>query len=162
MDDGTVSVRAARPGEAGLVAAFVRELAEYERLLHEVRATEADFDAALFGPAPRVFCDLVEVDGAPCGMALWFPTFSTFAGRHGLWLEDLYVRPHARGRGAGLALLRGLARRCRDEGLARLEWAVLDWNAPAIGFYDSLGAGAMDGWTTRRLTGEALGRLADG
>lgn len=157
-----MSVRPARPGEAGLVEVFVRELADYERLSHEVRATQADFEAALFGPAPRVFCDLVEVDGEPCGMALWFPTFSTFAGRHGLWLEDLYVRPHARGRGAGLALLRGLARRCRDEGLARLEWAVLDWNAPAIGFYDALGAGAMDGWTTRRLTGDALARLAEG
>lgn len=160
MVDATMSVRPARPDEAGLVAAFVMELAEYERLAHEVRATADDFHAALFGPAPRVFCDLAEVDGVPCGMALWFPTFSTFAGRHGLWLEDLYVRPHARGRGAGLALLRALARRCRDEGLARLEWAVLDWNAPAIGFYDALGAGAMDGWTTRRLTGEALARLA--
>ena len=106
--------------------------------------------------------DVLGLGGEAVGLALWFYNFSTFAGRHGIWLEDLYVRPEARGRGAGVALLKGLARRCRDEGLARLEWSVLDWNAPAIGFYDALGAGAMDGWTTRRLTGEALERLAGG
>ncbi|MEW6596528.1 MAG: GNAT family N-acetyltransferase [Pseudomonadota bacterium] len=156
----TLSIRPARPGDAPLVLAFVRELAEYEKLLHEVATTEADIEAALFTPEPRAFCDIVEVDGAPVGMALWFYNFSTFAGRHGIYLEDLYVRPSARGRGAGKALLVHLAQRCVAENLARLEWSVLDWNAPAIGFYDSLEAAAMDEWTIRRLTGAALARLA--
>ena len=108
------------------------------------------------------FCEVAELDGTAVGFALWFYNLSTFEGRHGIYLEDLYVRPEARGRGAGLALLRRLARRCRDEGLARLEWAVLDWNTPAIGFYDALGAAAMSEWIIRRLSGEALAKLAEG
>jgi GNAT superfamily N-acetyltransferase len=114
----------------------------------------------LFGPAPRVFCDIAEADGEPIGFALWFYSYSTFRGRHGIYLEDLFVRPEARSQGAGKALLKGLAQRCVHEGLGRLEWAVLDWNAPAIGFYDAMGAQALDDWIVRRLTGEALARLA--
>lgn len=159
MADG-VTVRPARAGEAGLIFGFVRALADYERLAHEVDADEAAFERALFGPAPRVFCDIAEKDSAPVGFALWFYNFSTFRGRHGIYLEDLFVRPEHRGAGAGKALLQGLARRCVEEGLARLEWSVLDWNEPAIEFYRSIGAGGMDGWTVNRVTGAALERLA--
>ena len=125
-----------------------------------MRAGEADIARDLFGPAPRAFCDIAEADGRAVGFALWFYNYSTFAGRHGIYLEDLFVRPEARGLGAGKALLASLARRCLAEDLGRLEWAVLDWNAPSIAFYDRLGAAAMDEWTVRRLTGEALERLA--
>ncbi len=154
------SIRRAHPGDAALVLTFIRELAEYERLLHEVKTSRADVEAILFGPAPRAFCDIAEAADGPVGFALWYYSVSTFEGRHGLYLEDLYVRPAARGAGVGKALLTALARRCRDEGLARLEWAVLDWNAPAIAFYDSLGAGSKREWITRRLSGDALARLA--
>jgi len=156
----SLRVRAARPGDAALVLGFIRELAAYERLAHEVDADEAMLDAALFGETPRVFCDIAEWEGEPVGFALWFYNFSTFRGRHGIYLEDLYVRESARGRGIGKALLAGLAARCRREGLARLEWWVLDWNAPAIAVYESLGAVPMDEWTVMRVTGEALERLA--
>jgi GNAT superfamily N-acetyltransferase len=127
-----------------------------------VEATEADIAGSLFGANPRLFCDIAEADGAPVGFAVWFYNYSTFTGRHGIWLEDLFVNPEARGLGAGKALLRRLAERCRDEGLTRLEWSVLDWNAPSIAFYDSLGASAKTEWITRRLSGEALERLAVG
>jgi len=157
-----VVVRPAALADAPLIHALIRELAEYERLLHEARATKADVVAVLFGANPRAFCDIVEADGAPVGFALWFYNVSTFEGRHGIYLEDLFVRPEARGLGAGKALLRRLAERCGEEGLARLEWSVLNWNEPAIGFYDSLGAGAQTEWTVRRLTGDALARLAAG
>jgi len=153
------TVRPATPADAGLIHGFVRALAEYEKLLDAVTATEADLARALFGPRPRAFAEIAELDGAPVGFALWFYSYSTFAGRHGIWLEDLFVVPQARGRGAGKALLRSLAARCVAEDLGRLEWAVLDWNAPSIAFYDSLGAEALDEWTTRRLSGEALLRL---
>jgi GNAT superfamily N-acetyltransferase len=156
---GEVRVRPAAASDAGLIHGFVRELAEYEKLSHAVEASEADLARSLFGPSPRVFCDIVEADGQAVGFALWFYSYSTFKGRHGIYLEDLFVRPDARGRGAGKALLRGLARRCVAEGLGRLEWAVLDWNAPAIGFYDALGVEALDDWIVRRLTGDALARL---
>lgn len=157
-----LTIRPARGGDAALVLRFIRDLAEYEKLLHEVKTTEADVEAILFGDAPRAFCDIAELDGEPVGFALWFYSVSTFEGRHGIYLEDLYVDAERRGVGAGKALLAGLARRCRDEGLARLEWAVLDWNAPSIAFYDSLGASAKTDWITRRLSGEALERLANG
>lgn len=156
----SVTVRPASPEDVGLIHGFIRDLAEYEKLLHEAEATEADIASALFCDHPRVFCDIAEADGAPVGFALWFYSFSTFRGRHGIYLEDLFVRQPARGLGAGKALLRALARRCVDEGLARLEWSVLDWNAPAIGFYDGLGAAAMGDWTVRRLDGQALKALA--
>ena len=155
-----LTIRPARPGDAGLVLGFIRALAEYEKLAHEVEASEAALDAALFGPSPRVFADIAEWDGAPVGFAIWFYNFSTFLGRHGLWLEDLYVVPEQRGRGIGKALLGVLAKRCLDEGLGRLEWWVLDWNTPAIEIYRAQGARMMDEWTVCRTTGDDLARLA--
>ena len=157
-----VAIRPARADDSALVYGFIRELAEYESLLDQVEASEADIAAVLFGPSPRAFCDIAEVDGKPVGFALWFYNLSTFTGRHGIWLEDLYVRPDARRAGAGRALLAALAQRCVDEGLTRLEWAVLDWNEPAIRFYDRLGAQTRSEWLIRRLTGEALAALAQG
>ena len=154
-----VVIRSARPGEAGLVLCFVRELAEYEHLLDAVDATEAMIDAALFGPNPRAFCDIAEWDGEAAGFALWFANYSSFRGRHGLYLEDLFVRPGFRRRGIGSALFRHLAQRCVTQGWTRFEWAVLDWNAPSIAFYQSLGAELMTEWTICRLSGEALARL---
>ena len=157
---GAIAIRSATPADAPLIVGFIRALAEYEKLLHEVKVDVAGVSAALFGAAPRAFCDIAEADGAPVGFALWFYNFSTFEGAFGIYLEDLFVVPEARGAGAGLALMRRLAQRCRDEGLARLEWAVLDWNAPSIAFYDRLGATAKTEWITRRLSGEALAALA--
>ena len=154
-----LTIRPAEPDDAPLIFAFVRELADYERLSHEVVATAEDIRTALFGAEPRVFCDIAEWEGAPAGFALWFYNFSTFRGRCGIYLEDLYVRPAHRGRGLGKALLARLARRCRDEGLARLEWAVLDWNAPSIAFYESLGARPNSEWTVYRLSDDALETL---
>ena len=156
----TLSIRPARPGDAGIVLGFIRALAEYEKLADEVEATEASLDAMLFGPNPRVFADIAEWDGEPVGFAIWFYNFSTFLGRHGLWLEDLYVVPEQRGRGIGKALLARLAKRCLDEGLGRLEWWVLDWNTPAIEIYRAQGARMMDEWTVCRTTGDDLVRLA--
>jgi len=156
-----VAVRAATPADVAVVHGFILGLAEHEALRHEVKTSEADVRAILFGERPRAFCDIAEIDGAPVGCALWFYNLSTFEGRHGIWLEDLFVTAEARGKGAGLALLRNLARRCRDEGLARLEWSVLEWNAPAIAFYDRLGAAAKSEWVIRRLTGESLSALAE-
>jgi GNAT superfamily N-acetyltransferase len=155
-----IAVRPAAPADAARIVGFIRGLAEYEKLLHEVKIAEADVAVLLFGPSPRAFCDIAEADGAPVGFALWFYNLSSFEGRHGIYLEDIFVVPEARGTGAGLALMRRLARRCRDEGLARLEWQVLDWNAPAIRFYDRLGAGAKTEWITRSLSGAALAALA--
>lgn len=157
----SLEIRPARRDEAGLVLAFIRELAEYEKLAGEVAAGEALIEAALFGENPRVFCDIAEWEGEPVGFAVWFYTYSTFSGRHGIWLEDLYVRPEQRGRGVGKALMAGLARRCIDEGLVRLAWWVLNWNEPSRVFYRSLGAKAQDEWTVKRLDGAALARLAE-
>ena len=156
----SLTIRPAVTSDASLVLSLVRELAEYERLLHEVEATEGMIAAALFSQVPKVFADIAEWKGEPAGLALWFYNYSTFRGRHGLYLEDLFVRPALRGHGIGKALLRELARRCVTEGLARLEWSVLDWNAPSIGFYKSLGAVAKDEWTVYRLSGEPFARLA--
>lgn len=155
----SLAIRSAVADDAALIHALVAELADYEKLSHELVATESDFAAALFGPDPRVFCEIAEIDGEPAGFALWFYTFSTFVGRHGIYLEDLYVRPAFRRRGVARALIGDLARRCADERLGRLEWSVLKWNAPAIAFYESLDAVAMDGWTVYRTTGDALARL---
>jgi diamine N-acetyltransferase len=154
-------IRPATPADAGLVFDLVHELAVYERLEADVDATPAMIADALFGPAPRVFCDIAEWQGQPVGFALWFYSFSTFRGRHGLYLEDLFVRPAQRGQGLGKKLLAHLARRCVAENLARLEWSVLDWNTPSIDFYKAQGAEMLDGWTTCRVTGAALWRLAD-
>ena len=156
----TLSIRSARRGEAALVLAMIRELADYEKLSHEAVSSEADIDDALFSANPRAFCDIVEWDGEPAGFALWFYNYSTFTGRHGIYLEDLYVRPEFRGKGLGKALLQALARRCVDEKLTRLQWWVLNWNKPSIDFYESLGAEAQSEWTVYRVSGDALQRLA--
>ncbi len=153
-------MRAATPADAALIHQFILDLADYEKLLDAVEATQADTAAALFGERPRAFADIAEIGGEPVGFALWFYNYSTFVGRHGIYLEDLFVRPEARGSGAGKALLANLAKRCVDEGLGRLEWSVLDWNAPSIAFYDRLGAASMNEWIIRRLTGENLRALA--
>ena len=157
----TLAIRKAEERDAALIFDFIRELAAYERLAHEVDATEADIARALFGPQPRVFADIAEWDGEPAGFALWFYNFSTFRGRHGIYLEDLFVRPDFRSKGLGKALLRHLARRCVAEGLPRLEWWVLDWNEPALRFYRSIEAVPMDEWTVQRVTGAALKALAE-
>jgi GNAT superfamily N-acetyltransferase len=155
-------IRRARPGDEDALVRLVQELAAYERAADEVQASAADLGGALFGPVPGVWCHVAEDTGSGqvVGMALWFLTFSTWTGRHGIHLEDLYVSPAARGRGTGRALLAALATECLAHDWPRLEWAVLDWNAPAIGFYRAIGARSMDGWTTNRVTGPALKALA--
>lgn len=152
-------IRPATPADVPVILAFVRELAAFEREPDAVRATEADLHAALFGPAPAAEA-VVADDGAPLGFALFFHDFSTWTGRRGLHLEDLYVIPAARGRGVGRALLARLAAIALDRGCVRFEWSVLDWNEPAIGFYRALGAIGMDEWTVQRVEGTALARLA--
>ena len=158
----SLAIRPARPGEAGLVLSFIRELAEYEKLAHEVEATEATIADALFGASPLVYCDIAEWNGEPAGFQVWFVNFSTFSGRYGIYLEDLFVRPAQRGKGIGKALLAHLAARCVENGWSRLQWSVLDWNTPSIEFYKSLGAELMDEWTVCKVTGEALKMLAKG
>jgi GNAT superfamily N-acetyltransferase len=155
-------IRRARPDEAGLVLSLVRELAEYEKLLHEVEATEAMISEALFGSHPRLFCDIAEWNGEAAGFAVWFINFSTFSGRSGIYLEDLFVRPALRGKGIGKALLSHLAKECVANGWSRLQWSVLDWNTPSIEFYKSLGAVLMDEWTVCKVAGPALAALAEG
>lgn len=152
-------IRDAVPGDAALVLSFIEALAEYEKLRHECHATVDEIDRALFGPDPVPRVLIAELDGAPVGFALWFRNFSTFLARPGIWLEDLFVRPEARGRGVGKALLAELARIAVERGYGRVEWWVLDWNAPSIALYESLGARAMDEWTVFRLTGDAMARL---
>jgi GNAT superfamily N-acetyltransferase len=159
-DRSSVTIRAATRADVPLVLAFIRELARYERLEHEVVATEADVAAALFGARPYAEVAFGCLDGRPVGFALFFHNFSTFMGKAGIYLEDLYVRSEARGLGVGRRLLAWLARLALERGCARLEWAVLDWNTPSIAFYRSLGALAQDDWTTYRVTGPALERLA--
>ena len=158
----SLMIRRARPGEAGLVMSLVRELADYQKLHHEVEATEADIDAALFGDNPRLFCEIAEWQAQPAGFAVWFFNFSTFSGRAGIYLEDLFVRPAQRGRGIGKALLRHLARQCVANGWSRLQWSVLDWNTPSIEFYKSIGAVVMEEWKLCRVGGPALAALAQG
>ena len=155
-----IIVRDSVRADVALILRFIGDLAVYEHLEHEVVATAADIERELFGPRPRVFCQIAEIDGRPAGFALWYYTFSTFQGRHGIWLEDLFVLPDMRGHGIGKALLADLAKRCVRENLGRLEWAVLDWNEPAIGFYQRMGARVMNEWRICRLTGEALARVA--
>jgi GNAT superfamily N-acetyltransferase len=149
-------IRRAREADVPALLELIRELAVYEKEPDAVKTTEQQLHQALFGPEPAVFAHVAEVDGRVEGLALWFRNFSTWEGVHGIYLEDLYVRPGNRGRGLGTALLRTLARHAVEQGYARVEWAVLNWNAPAIGFYDSLGARPQDEWTTYRLTGDAL------
>ena len=155
-------IRPARTADIGVIHQLIRDLAAYERGLHEVTAAEDDLRAALLAPQPSLFAHVAEEDGQVVGFALWFLSYSTWAGRHGIYLEDLYVMPQWRGHGHGKALLAQLARICVERGYGRLEWSVLDWNSPARGFYESLGAVAMDEWTVHRLTGPALHDLAAG
>lgn len=155
-----LTIRTATAADVPLVLAFIRELAVYEHLEHEVVATEADVHAALFGPRTFAEVALVCLDATPAGFALYFHNFSTFVGKPGIYLEDLFVRPEARGRGAGKRLFAYLAKTALERGCARLDWAVLDWNEPSIGFYRSLGALEQSEWTTYRLDGAALERLA--
>jgi len=157
---GGVAIRPARSADRDLIFALIRELAEYEKLLDHVDATASDIERALFGASPRVFCDIAEADGQAAGFALWFYNYSTFRGKHGIYLEDLFVRPAFRGRGLGKALLANLAKRAVAENCSRVEWSVLDWNEPSIAFYKSLGAKALDDWTIFRLSDEALRNLA--
>lgn len=156
----SLGIRSARPADSALIFTLVRELADYEKLTGEVTATEDQIVDALFAPKPRLFCDLAEWNGEPAGFAVWFLNFSTFRGRHGIYLEDIFVRPAYRRRGIGKALLKRLAKRCVDEGYARFEWAVLDWNTPAIEFYRSLGAEVLGDWRICRVSGDALSGLA--
>jgi GNAT superfamily N-acetyltransferase len=155
-------IRPARPADVAELRRLVCQLAEYERSADQVLITEDDLRRSLFGGQPAVFAHVAEHEGAVAGFALWFVNYSTWTGRHGIYLEDLYVSPELRGHGYGRALLAELARICVERGYGRLEWSVLDWNEPAIGFYKSLGAVAMDRWTVHRMTGPALGALADG
>ena len=157
---GSISIRSAAPHDVPLVLEFIRELAVYERLEHEMRATTADITLALFGPHPSAEVVFACLDDVPVGYALFFQTFSSFIGKPGIWLEDLFVRPQARGRGVGKSLLAWLARATLERGCARLDWAVLDWNAPSIAFYRGIGAIAQDEWTTMRVSDAALERLA--
>lgn len=156
----TTTIRPATPGDVATILRLVRELADYEREPDAVVATEDMLATALFGASPAAEAVLAEVGGAIAGFALFFHNFSTWAGRRGLYLEDLYVTPAARRAGVGKALLRHLAGLAIDRDCARFEWAVLDWNTPAIEFYDAVGAESMDGWTVRRVTGDVLTRLA--
>ena len=157
---GTVTIRAAAPHEMPEVLAFIRELAVYEHLEHEVVASTADLSAALFGAHRYAEVVFACLDAVPVGFALFFHNFSTFRGKPGIYLEDLFVRPAARGHGIGTRLLAWLAATALERGCARLDWAVLDWNEPALGFYRSLGAVAQADWRTMRLSEAALEKLA--
>jgi GNAT superfamily N-acetyltransferase len=156
----TTTIRPAVPSDLSTIMQFIRNLAEYEKLSHKVRFTEDTLGENLFGTRPMAEVLIGEVSGIPQGFALFFHNFSTFEGRPGIYLEDLFVRPEARGAGLGKALLAELARLTVERGCARLEWAVLDWNEPSIGFYKALGARQMDDWTVMRVDGEALHGLA--
>ena len=152
----SLNIRPAQAADAALIVQFIADLAAYENLSHEAKATEADILRDLFGDTPKVFAEIAEWEGKPVGFTLWFYTYSTFQGRGGIWLEDLYVDPDLRGKGVGKALLINLARRCVAEKLGRLEWWVLDWNEPSINFYKSQGAILQDEWTKCRVDGDAL------
>jgi GNAT superfamily N-acetyltransferase len=156
----TLTIRPAAPGDAATVLRFAKELATFEREPDAVVSTEAMVHEALFGAKPMAEALIAEIDGAAIGFALFYHTFSTWTGRKGIWLDDLYITPDSRGSGAGKALLKELAGIALDRDCARFEWWVLDWNEPAIGFYRSIGATAMDEWTTQRVDGDALVKLA--
>lgn len=164
MRGQALRIRRANKDDAPVILQLIKELAEYERAPDAVEATEADLLATLFATDPRVFCDLIELEeegqSKVAGMALWFLNYSTWQGKHGIYLEDLFVKPEFRGRGYGKALLAHLARICVEAGYGRLQWWVLDWNQSAIDFYKSIGAEAMDEWTVYRVSGRALADLA--
>ena len=152
-------IRRAQPDDVPAIVELVYSLAEYERARHECHLTADQLHTALFGATPAVFCHVAEHEGEVVGCAIWFLNFSTWRGVHGIYLEDLFVRPETRGTGLGKALLTALAQECVTNGYERLEWSVLNWNTPAIDFYKSLGAGPQDEWTTYRLTNTALTHL---
>ncbi len=156
-----MKIRPARQEEVGVVQQLIHDLAVYEKAPNEVEATEKELLETIFSSDPKVFCDLVEVDGEIAGMAIWFLNYSTWQGKHGIYLEDLFIKPEYRGRGYGKALLKHLAKICDDKGYGRFQWWVLDWNSPAIEFYRSLGAVAMDEWTVYRVSGQALKELGE-
>jgi GNAT superfamily N-acetyltransferase len=159
MPDGKITLRAAVQTDAAVILKFIRALAEYENLSHMVIATEQSLTEHLFGPSPVAEALIGSLDGQDVGFALFFRSFSTFLGKPGIYLEDLFVLTEVRGKGVGQALLAEVARIAIDRDCGRLEWAVLDWNDPAIGFYNKLGAVRLDDWTTYRVTGDALRRL---
>lgn len=154
-----MKIRPAQRQEVGIVLQLIHDLAVYEKAPNEVEATEKELLETIFSSDPKVFCDLVEVDGEIAGMAIWFLNYSTWQGKHGIYLEDLFIKPEFRGRGYGKALLKHLAKICDDKGYGRFQWWVLDWNSPAIEFYRSLGAVAMDEWTVYRVSGAPLKEL---
>ena len=156
-----MKIRPARSNEASIILQLIKDLAEYEKAPDEVRASEKELIETIFAENPKVFCDFVEVDGDIAGIAIWFLNYSTWQGKHGIYLEDLYVKPEYRGRGYGKALLQHLASICNERGYGRFQWWVLDWNSPAIEFYRSLGAEAMDEWTVYRVSGDPLRRLGN-
>jgi GNAT superfamily N-acetyltransferase len=154
-------IRPARRGDVPAIYQLIRDLAAYERSLPEVTGTEQDLASSLFGAEPAIFAHVADHGGRVAGFALWYLSYSTWQGKHGIYLEDLYVQPEHRRHGYGRRLLAELAALCVERGYGRLEWSVLDWNAPALAFYSSLGAEAMDEWTVHRLAGPALRALAD-
>jgi GNAT superfamily N-acetyltransferase len=156
-----LKIRPAKREEVGEVLQLIQDLATYEKAPDQVEASRDDLLNTIFAKEPRVFCDLVEVDGQIAGMAIWFLNYSTWQAKHGIYLEDLYIKPEFRARGYGKALLKHLAQICDKEGYGRLQWWVLDWNSPAIEFYKSFGAEAMDEWTVYRTSGQALKDLGD-
>jgi GNAT superfamily N-acetyltransferase len=156
-----MKIRPAQRQEVGIVLQLIHDLAVYEKAPNEVEATEKKLLETIFSSDPKVFCDLVEVDGEIAGMAIWFLNYSTWQGKHGIYLEDLFIKPEFRGRGYGKALLKHLAKICDEKGYGRFQWWVLDWNSPAIEFYRSLGAIAMDEWTVYRVSGQALKELGE-
>ena len=156
-----MKIRPAKREEVGDVLQLIQDLATYEKAPDQVEASRDDLLNTIFAKEPRVFCDLVEVDGQIAGMAIWFLNYSTWQAKHGIYLEDLYIKPEFRARGYGKALLKHLAQICDKEGYGRLQWWVLDWNSPAIEFYKSFGAEAMDEWTVYRTSGQALKNLGN-
>ena len=156
-----MKIRPAKREEVGEVLQLIQDLATYEKAPDQVEASRDDLLNTIFAKEPRVFCDLVEVDGQIAGMAIWFLNYSTWQAKHGIYLEDLYIKPEFRAKGYGKALLKHLAQICDREGYGRLQWWVLDWNSPAIEFYRSFGAEAMDEWTVYRTSGQALKDLGD-
>jgi GNAT superfamily N-acetyltransferase len=155
-----MNIRAAEPADTKEILALIYELALYEKAPEEAKATESQIMESFFSDNPKVFCEIVEVDGVVAGLAIWFLNYSTWQGKHGIYLEDLFVRPEFRGQGLGKALLNHLADICVDRGYGRFQWWVLDWNTPAIDFYKGLGAVAMDEWTVYRVSGDALDELS--
>jgi GNAT superfamily N-acetyltransferase len=156
-----MTIRPAAPEDLLLITSLVRELAEYEKLAHQAVATEADFAESLFGPHPKAYALIVEHEGQPAGFAIYFYNYSTFLGRPGIYVEDVFIRPEFRRGGFGRAIFKYLAQKAVAENCGRMEWWVLDWNEPAIRFYAGLGAVPMDEWTVQRLTGDALKSFAE-